>query len=93
MTVEPGPFKIAWLQAAEEQMQTLAAEAKRLGIKPAYLLAWGRMVARLQRDPLGWGNPAYHTHHKGGIVCHGIDRPVLVVQRGQQRPDLRTARR
>ena len=33
-------------------------------------------VRRPKNDPHGWGDPLYHKVVGGGIVCHGILRPI-----------------
>jgi hypothetical protein len=71
-------YKVDRIPAVNQEMRALAQRAKARRIHDSYGDALRQMLARLQDDPLEWGDPENNTQHPGGITCHGIVWPVLV---------------
>ncbi len=71
-------FRIERLAHVKDQIRALAQKATPLNMTAPLVSALKEIVGRLQTDPLGWGEPEYHTHHPGGVVCHGIRGHLLV---------------
>src|SRR5438445_10159125 len=74
---QDSPYQIDRLPQVDEHLRTLGKRAARLGILGEYLTALRHAIDRLQAAPLTWGNPAYHTHREGGMVCHAIAPPLV----------------
>jgi hypothetical protein len=47
-------------------------------LRSAFSKVVHRIEERLRSAPLDWGDPEYNTKHPGGVVCHGLDDPLLV---------------
>ena len=75
----PG-YKVDFLPAVKEAMLDLAARAAATGIREDYVQAWRSIIDQLRTRPLEWGDPDWGTRKPGGIVYHGLLRPLLHVQ-------------
>ncbi len=71
-------FKVDRTPAVNRQLRDLAKRAKARRIHDSYGDALLHMLARLQTDPLDWGDPEYNAHHPGGVFCHAIVWPLFV---------------
>jgi hypothetical protein len=71
-------FRIGRVPKAVQQMQTLADQARQAGTYDEYLAALKTIYARLETDPLGWGDPEHHMKKEGGLMCHGVAKPLYV---------------
>ena len=72
------PFKISKFPHAEAQLRALAKRATDLGIYQAFSDALARIEDHMQDDPLEWGDPKYNLSLPGGVVCHGMEWPLVV---------------
>jgi len=71
-------YKVDYLPGVTQQIQDGATFAKKSGRLAEYIKILKEAVRRLQTEPLGWGEPQYQYKAAGGVVCHGILRPVVV---------------
>jgi hypothetical protein len=72
------PFKVSHFPQAEAQLRALARRAAAQGVYAAFSEAAHRIDEHLRSGPLRFGDPEYNTKHPGGVVCHGIEPPLLV---------------
>lgn len=73
-----GIYEVSQLAQAKRSMLELFDKASHLGIQKQYLEAWDTIVAKLQMDPTGWGDPEYRLRKKGSMVCHAVSGPLFV---------------
>jgi len=71
-----GEYKLEHVPAATKQIQDIAAAAKKIGKLDTLKTILLEAVGRLKTDPHSWGDPLYHKEVGGGIVCHGLIRPI-----------------
>jgi hypothetical protein len=72
------PYRVGRNAAVDEQIKSLAATARKLGIFKLYQDALLKIVELLTNAPLDFGDPDYHTKLPGGIICHAVHQPLLV---------------
>ncbi len=78
MSPEPaGDYKLEHIPAATQHIEAIAAAAKQAGKLAEFKQILFEAVRRLTNDPHGWGDPEFHKLVGGGIVCHGILRPIV----------------
>ncbi len=79
MANEPSPtYEVDRLPEVTVQIRQAAARASDLGIRKQFLEGLKSFVQRLERDPIGWGEPRYHTRKSGGLVCQRIELPLNI---------------
>jgi hypothetical protein len=79
MAESPGPGHVVdRVSQVDEQIRLLAARAAKLGLYDSYLGAIRTVLAKLKADTLTWGDPEYHTHQQGGVVCHALHPPLVI---------------
>lgn len=75
----PGsPYQVGKTARVSAQVRELSRRAADAGITAPFVAGLKRMTARLQSDPLGWGDPEFRTKHKGGVKCHAVCSPLVV---------------
>ena len=70
-------YQVERVPAVDEQIRVLAQRARKHGMFVDYLAALRHALRKLGTEPLEWRDPAYHTRHQGGVVCHAIHRPLV----------------
>lgn len=70
-------YKLEHTPRATQQIQAIGESAKQIGKLPALKEILLEAVRRLKTDPHGWGDPQFHKLVGGGVVCHGILRPIV----------------
>ena len=71
-------FAISHLPQVTQQIAELRSKAIDVGLKSEYVAALEKMVAKLQNEPLEWGDPEWHPKKMGSSVRHGICDPLFV---------------
>ncbi len=69
-------YKLEHIPQATQQIEAIAASAQEAGELPVFKQILLEAVRRLKDDPHGWGDPEFHKLVGGGIMCHGILRPI-----------------
>src|SRR2546422_510958 len=77
MAMKP-TYKVEHIGPVKEQIRTLAARATAAGTGREYLEAIRRIFAELGTRPIEWGDPEWPTRKEGGLVYHGIAKPLIV---------------
>jgi hypothetical protein len=73
MASDPGPlFRVCSAPGDLERLRAWRDRAAALGIGQQFLDVVRFINERLTADPLGWGDPLYHYHHAGLLVCRGV---------------------
>ena len=80
-------YKVDYLSAVKDAMLHLAARAAAVGIHEDYVRAVHSIIEHLQTRPFEWGDPERKTRKEGGMVYHGLLRPLLYVQYVVFEPD------
>ncbi len=75
--MKPG-YKLEQLGLVKEQIRTLSARATAAGVYPELAPAVQIVYDELRTRPLEWGDPEWSTRRPGGMVYHGIARPLIV---------------
>jgi hypothetical protein len=79
MSSDPeGKYTVDRVPEVNKQIRELARKAKAKDSLKKYLNALESTLQKLERDPLGWGDPEYHPQSEGSTVCHGISGPLYV---------------
>src|SRR5882724_683248 len=65
-------FKVGHLDKALKRLHELEQRAKTLGIAKQLAITLEQIADRLERAPLEWGEPQYHTILPGGVVRHAV---------------------
>src|SRR5579884_3236645 len=73
-----GPYKVSRLATVNEQIRQIGQRAKVLGMHQDVKNALLAVVAKLETEPLTWGDPQYATRHPGGFVLRGLRFPLIV---------------
>jgi hypothetical protein len=73
-----GSYKVSRLEIVNEQIRQLGQRATLLGMSQEIKDALLEVVAKLETEPLTWGDPQYATRHPGGLVLRGLRFPLLV---------------
>jgi hypothetical protein len=71
-------FQISHKAEVVQQIHALHAIAKKKGVEVAYVAALKETIQHLQTHPLEWGDPEYHQHHEGSVICHAVADPIVV---------------
>jgi hypothetical protein len=77
MASGPAPFTVDRVPQVDRRIRDLAGHAKSKGILSEFLNTLTSIVEKLERDPLGWGDPEYHPESKKSTVCHGVHGGVF----------------
>jgi hypothetical protein len=72
------PYRLSYSQAIREKLKQLAVEAKELGLANAFQSAAKTILARLQSDPLEFGEPQYSHAEAKLLVRVAIVQPLVV---------------
>ena len=72
------PFKVDHLPVVEKQLEEITQEATQQGFRPALVDSLKAAAKALKDNPSDWGDPKYHTKHKGGTVFQRIIGPLVV---------------
>lgn len=72
------PYRVDRVPPVDKELRELGKEAVRRGLRAEFLAALRHIHGKLQTDPTGWGEPEHHTTLPGGLVCHGVYRPLSV---------------
>jgi hypothetical protein len=75
---QAGPYKVGRLAVVNEQIRQLGQRAKVLGLRQEVNDALLAVLAKLETEPLTWGDPQYATRHPGGFVLRGLHFPFIV---------------
>ena len=75
---EPRPYKVGRLALVNEQIRQIGHRAKPLGMRQEIEDVLLAVVAKLETEPLTWGDPQYATRHPGGLVLRGLHFPLIV---------------
>jgi hypothetical protein len=70
-------YHVSQLQPVMEEIRDLGARANAAGIREKYVAALETMMAKLQTEPLAWGDPLYHPKKPGSVVCQGVADPLI----------------
>jgi hypothetical protein len=66
------PYQVSRMPAVTTQIRELWERAVLRGFEREFRRWLLRAVARLQTNPLLWGDPEYHPKKEGSVVRHGI---------------------
>jgi hypothetical protein len=72
------PYKVGRLAVVNEQIRQIGQRANRLGMRQEVEDALLAVVAKLETEPLTWGDPEYATRQPGGLVLRGLHFPLIV---------------
>jgi|SRR5579884_2978303 len=73
-----GPYKVGRLAVVNEQIREIAQRAELLGRRQEIEDTLLAVVAKLETEPLTWGDPQYAPRHPGGLVLRGLHFPLIV---------------
>jgi hypothetical protein len=73
-----GLFKVCWSENNRATVLQIGKNAIRLGLKADFIRALKKIVDKLTREPLSWGDPYYPLPSAGLLVFHGISPPLHV---------------
>lgn len=79
--MEPGGephYRVSRLHPVMEKIRDLDTRAKAAGIRDTYVAALETMMAKLQTEPLTWGDPLYHPKQPGSVICQAAVNPLVV---------------
>jgi hypothetical protein len=71
-------YEVDHLPQVVRQIGELNKKAIAAGIKSEYVAALENMVAKLQNEPVEWGDPEWHPKKAGSSVRHGISDLLFV---------------
>jgi hypothetical protein len=72
------PYRVAHSEAVREQLRSLARQTVERGIGQPVADALKAILARLQTDPLNWGEIDFGLQHLNLLVYHAIQGPLVV---------------
>jgi hypothetical protein len=75
---ENAKYRIGPVQNVKRQLEQLTARAESLGIKDELAGILTQVFHGLESCPLEFGEPERATKKPGGLVCHGLVRPISV---------------
>jgi hypothetical protein len=73
------PYKVDPTGPANQQIRQLVAKAEEQGTRTSVLATLAAIVRQLRTRPLEWGDPLYHTRLEGGLVCRGLEEPLIAL--------------
>lgn len=75
---QPSRFAVSMSLVVREQLKGIHREGIETGRGQSVVSAFRQIVARLQHDPLHFGEPLYHLPALQLLVCQGGIRPLVV---------------
>ena len=77
---QPDRYTVDRLPDVTVQIRRLVERAKQLGMGSQVLDALEAIVEKLETMPLEWGEPKYATRQAGGLVLHGTEGVLEVLE-------------
>lgn len=71
-------YKVDKAPGVKEQINEIAAIAKKAGKLRDLIALLEDALKRLQSDPGGWGDPEYRAKHVNAVYYHGMLRPLTI---------------
>jgi hypothetical protein len=68
----PAPYRVIYSGVIREQLRRWGEEAKRLGFAQEYAEALRAINARLENEPLEWGDSLHSLPSLGLLICRGF---------------------
>src|SRR5271166_1326623 len=74
---ESSPYRVDPTGHAKQQMTAFAYKAAAGTQRQQVVAALRAIFQHLETRPLEWGDPLYHTRLEGGLVCRGLEEPLI----------------